>query len=403
MIRVYLFFFMITAISCSDHKTKSLDEQKRPEYSYSLQKSSTINIPIDESTSFTSNNFYYHIFGEEEFLITQNKFKNSIQAYSLGKRQKVLEISIPRDGPNSIKQLRGFTFVNFDSIYVYDNLTLSNAILVDSSGSRKPANLTLSDRFFNHASMTKSPSYFYDGDLYFFKFPNRALDESLFDEEVPFEYVHNVHSNIGKMVSFSWPDIYKGKNWGGILTIPSRTMNLSGELIYSFGIDPHIYRLNQNGDVQKYLARSDYLSGRTNPLEKNASFEKLDEHFMNENYYGNIIYDKYRNVYYRYAGLKMNPRNADGSIRSSRMKPFSIIILNSEFKKVGETLLEPIEEFFIRDWFVTKEGLMISANNIQNPQISEDYIDVKLFFLHCLMNIGKQKRKFWIILCLTTY
>lgn len=55
--------------------------------------------------------------------------------------------------------------------------------------------------------------------------------------------------------------------------------------------------------------------------------------------YGNMIYDKYRNVYYRFAYPQCSVESSDYDYMYCR-KEFSIIVVNSDFEVIGRLTLK---------------------------------------------------------------
>jgi hypothetical protein len=325
-------------------------------------------LSIDDSTSFESN--YYQVIesGGVELLAVESKHKNSIQFYSLESKNLVKELKFQREGLTPIKQIHGFSCINSDSILVFDKW-LSNGILVDSKGSLLDHIVWKSEgKSFNHASMNRLPNVILKDKTYIFEFPNINLDnEELFSGDVKFEYVYDIKTKKGEYLKFSWPEIYKGNFWGFYHTFPSRVKGRDDFLVYSFGIDHNLQVLLPNGTVNEHEARSDYFDS-IDPIRKN---EDETEAFLKRGIYAMVIYDKYRNVYYRIAGLETDHILPSGKPKADIHKPYSIIILDQKFHKIGETVLEPVEQFLIKDWFVCKEGLCISNANPLNKEIDE--------------------------------
>ena len=325
-------------------------------------------LSIDDSTSFESN--YYQVIesGGVELLAVESKHKNSIQFYSLESRKLVKELKFPREGLTPVKQIHGFLWINPDLIMVFDKWR-SKGILVDSNGSFLDQIVWKSDgKSFNHASMTRLPNVSFKDKIYIFEFPSISLDnEQLFSSDVRFEYVYDIKTKKGEYLKFSWPEIYAGKFWGFYHTFPSRVKGRDDFLVYSFGIDHNLQVLLPNGTVNEHEARSDYFDS-IDPIRRN---EDETEAFLKRGIYAMVIYDKYRNVYYRIAGLETDDILPNGKPKAEIHKRYSIIILDENFNKIGETVLEPVEQFLIKDWFVCKEGLCISNANPLNKEIDE--------------------------------
>jgi Domain of unknown function (DUF4221) len=356
-------FFLVA--SCS----RIADVTTRRSYTHNLVVSKDkLELIIDDSTSFESN--YYQVVENRgvELLLIQSKHKNSIQFYSLESRQRIKELKFPREGSAPIRQIHGFSWINRDSIMVFDKWR-SNGILVDSNGLLINNIVWKSDeKSFNHASMNRLPNVTLNGKIYIFEFPNISLDsEQLFSNDVKFEYVYDIKTKKGEYLDFSWPEIYKGKSWGFYHTVPSNVKGKNDFLVYSFGIDHNLQVLKPDGTIETHEARSDYFDS-IDPIRRN---EDETVAFLKRGIYAMVMYDKYRNVYYRVAGLETKHVLPNGKPKADIHKPYSIIILDENFNKIGETVLEPLEQFLIKDWFVCREGLCISSANPLNKEIDE--------------------------------
>lgn len=96
--------------------------------------------------------------------------------------------------------------------------------------------------------------------------------------------------------------------------------------------------------------------------------------------YGNILYDSYREIYYRIAYPKTD---IDASIRPLELmdygrKNFSIIILDKKFNKIGETLF-PDYTYNSVQMFIREDGLYISESHYLNPGFSDDRLNFRKF------------------------
>ena len=87
-----------------------------------------------------------------------------------------------------------------------------------------------------------------------------------------------------------------------------------------------------------------------------------------------MMFDRYREVYYRIAGLETSYLDKNNQPKNPFHKPYSVIILNKNFVKIGEKLLEPINNYSVKDWFVSSRGLCILAGNLNSSELDEDYM-----------------------------
>ena len=123
--------------------------------------------------------------------------------------------------------------------------------------------------------------------------------------------------------------------------------------------------------IRWYNAKSKYLKSMKpklgNSMEGINSIIKLNENPR----YWHIMYDKYRNVYYRFAEMPYKLASNESPYDEPKGKEFSVIVLNADFEIIGETKF-PGKKYFYKMSFVGKEGLYISENNLANPQFDEN-------------------------------
>lgn len=377
-------FFLLCGVSvfiasCSDNQNTS-DSDNSIVYPYTLELEQTMSFPIDENTSYESNNLITHVEEGIEYLVVENKFSNSLQFYSIISGALAKELFLEKEGPNGINEIHGFTIICSDSIVIYDKYKAS-ALLINSEG-EVIDRLKLKegeDNYINHASMTRLPNIFFNGKLHMYIFPRIKLnDKAFFNEQNKFEWEYDVDSKTSKFSNTTWPDLYKGKFWGFYHTFPSRIKGSGDFLVYSYGIDKNLHTVSSDGEHNQFEAKSDYINEDIQPLALNGN---MNEYFMENGIYGMIMYDQYREVYYRVAGLKTSYFGASNKPKSDFDKPYSIIILDKNFKKMGEKILRPVHNYLVKDWFICKEGLCISSSNQFNKEINEDLMQFNLLKL----------------------
>lgn len=232
----------------------------------------------------------------------------------------------------------------------------------------------------NHASRTRMPDVYHKRKLYFLVIPNKDFSNSaMFDESTKLELEFDVNTRKSSFKNVLYPTTYRDQIWGMSHAIPCRVMNAKGQFIYSFGIDPLLYVTDFN-TTQSYNAKSDYID-EIKPFDKKGGLDANKNYFIETPYYGEILYDSYRNVYYRFARREIPITDSQGNINIWENKPCSIIILDEQFQKIGETLLEPNKSYYPRDSFIGKKGLYISNNHPQNPALDENKLKFTIFKL----------------------
>ena len=135
-------------------------------------------------------------------------------------------------------------------------------------------------------------------------------------------------------------------------------------------------------NVKWYNAKSRFLDSMT-PYINDPIEDVYDNiRYMEKGKYWNLMYDKYRDVYYRF--VEMPCELADGEDPYDEFTPkkreFSVIVLDKDFRIIGETKF-PDNKYFIRMSFVGRDGLYISENNLGNPEFDEDKLVFACFKL----------------------
>ena len=161
----------------------------------------------------------------------------------------------------------------------------------------------------------------------------------------------------------------------------SRIYN-DNKFIYSFYIEPDLFITSRDHkQIKRIKVESKYI--KEIPIKPIPDdFMKGAKQSLELARYGDLIYDKYRNVYYRFAYPETELDNQitwRGKAVYGRAKS-SVIILDAQFHVIGETLLaENLYNTFA--YFISKEGIYISKDYQMNYDQSEDYMTFELFEL----------------------
>lgn len=176
--------------------------------------------------------------------------------------------------------------------------------------------------------------------------------------------------------SVPYPQIYRDYNFGaGLFRWVYATYNDSLHcMVYSFPADHNIQIVgNEFSSTTEYLAGSKYVDG-VNSLPKSKlspldSEEKIEQ-FARNHSYANLVYDKHEGVYYRIAEMKTIYEGMPGW-----KKEVSIIIINNQFRVVGETYLGGVSSTNRYVCFVNNAGLHIMKKS------NEDCISFDIYKL----------------------
>lgn len=370
------FLLLFLFVSCKQDKTSNL-------YDYNLESTKSVKSFILDS-DVRYNAFYLYTFSDDdgkEYLSFLNYRTNQILFYDLNTSEFLFKLNLNAEGPDGVAQLAGFYIKDFDNIYV-SSYAYPGLIKVDTACHivQKMPYGTTSNGY------EVLPSYTPSSHPYI---PPVIIDERIYITQNAVERFHSVAQTPLSVVI----DTIQKKCEDFMLTYGILTQNeleandtrfsrdFNGkEFVYSFYASEDIIIASiDHSDIKKVKAKSPYIDSPTEKQESSEQGPKLNLELAR---YGDLIYDPYREVYYRFVYPKTTLEdniNWRGKAVYGRKK-FSVMILNKDFQIIGETLFpEAIYNSYV--FFVHKDGLYISRDYQMLYGNSEDYLTFELFKL----------------------
>jgi hypothetical protein len=264
--------------------------------------------------------------------------------------------------------IQGYYIHNMDSIYLYDCWQYT-FILVNRRG-EIIKKIDLSEKFLPQINSKITPSYpFPDMNMPIRRINNTFILQGMSGKVTGTKNIPTVTAlcNLSdatvKFVN-SYPEIYGNtkklfKNWGIFsYLMVSYDLSNKGEMVLSYPADDHIavYDIVSN-TTRHYFAgysKKDIIHKKKDNSKKDRPSELIQ--YLENTQYGNIHFDPYLNLYYRFVyhpSYDYDTNDGDG-------KNMSIIILDSEFNKVGEYDLQGKINMG-RCAFVSEDGLHIQT------------------------------------------
>jgi hypothetical protein len=378
-----IFFLILMIVFFACDKQSNSDSNKKLTGSYKLEKGTEQSFLVPpSSTNFTKYLQYYAEDGDE-YLVTANLNNFTIEVYSFSSGEIVHEYKLPMDGKFSLQypQLIGFHLINFDSVYVnaYNRPLL---LLLDKDsrvihsetvdlGSTKSTFVPLTGKrtelVGNKLILGADPSG-----------PNTKKSWSY-----PLYYTFDLKTRQWKLnisSSFVETDGY----YGAFHSHHAFAINHQEELmIHNITYDQNLYirSLHSGKVIKKIAAPSKYFSNIPPWKEKPGNeVEGHEEFYIENNSYKSILWDPYRKVYYRFAERGVDRIDLNGQFNTWYDKLVSVMILNEDFEKIGETDLEQ-SRYRISNSFVGEDGLYISTSNEKNPDYNEDFMRFDIYKL----------------------
>lgn len=360
-------YFIIAVFSLSFIACSSLNDKDRlGTGEYSLVQEQDKFVLLDSMTSQETN--YMQVINDKMIAI-YNLPAHTICVFDLEKGVEVGKVQLHKDGPNSVRGIQGFYYHSSDSIWLYQSWE-KNLVLVNNKGivlNKKNIQDRLQEKAFK-TNLSVAP--FPLTDLPILKIDDMFVLQGMNGPEVvdgllpACTILFDMKKDTIKIAN-EYPPVYGDResindNWG---TFPYRvvpyTLNKESEMILSFPADDNIYVYNiKSGEKKCYFAGySQYKEMR--PIAGTQKSD-LQRHYLEQMQYAGIFYDEYNNVYYRLVTLPIY--DYDIYDEKTQKKPMAVVILNSNFDKVGEVRLEH-GDYKYRNTFVSKDGLQINVHS----------------------------------------
>tara|TARA_A100000171_G_C2133289_1_gene148168 strand:- start:592 stop:1761 length:1170 start_codon:yes stop_codon:yes gene_type:complete len=383
----FLSYILISTIlfGCTQKRTEPINLESLPK----LVKIDNITLKLDSTTVTNSeNSIEYFTDKGHEYLAKFNKPDQSIKVFSLESGEVAKNIQMSTTGPNALIDFDGvpnrFKIISMDSIIVYNGVK-SELVLINSKAEilkkwevtdRKidpdypvfPLD-TYSKIIINEHGLILSGNISWSET----GLPPLALikwhEDKVSQTQIPDNFeIYNQYpiNNIGTM------DLFTSSN----------TTNNQHEILVSYALDHRILILDKDLKVSYKELRNPRLGElkiygkdirKINPMTENA----LYDHVYSTGVYHSIIYDPYRNIYYRISRIPVPVK--EFSELMSKGIPFysdySVIAYDEHFNPIGESTFNN-SSLDHRMIFVSKKGL-----NIKNYPDNEDLLTFTTFVL----------------------
>lgn len=170
----------------------------------------------------------------------------------------------------------------------------------------------------------------------------------------------------------NYPEFYAKANWGqsSYRTVYSCYNPSANSIIFSFPASHNVVSFNcQTKYITEFYAGSSEIRSIKAYSNKKSQIKDAEsvEHYLRNNSYGPVFFDKYRKLFYRIAEMPYTAN--DGSLYKSK----SIIILDMDLNVIGESLLGP---YYGNAVLIEPEGILV-------PYINSEWNMDKPMVYHC--------------------
>ena len=372
---IALILLLLTLISCqsntSNKKTSFILKESDKVVTFKLNNHTKSSINV--MSLFTDS-------AGREYLTFQNPGQNEILFYDIHTRELATVVNPEVEGNNGVGFYTGYYIQSLDSIFITSygsTITLINrdAKIID----RFPYDKAQDSIFLENycaISFVYKPIINIDNKLYIMPSCNRWAAK-----KPVCAYIDLSDRTVHALTGFEYPTFPGADNkakLSGIENDVSRCFD-GRRFVYAFYYDEDIYVVSpDHQSTRRVKVKSKYID----KVKLLNDYELTEKEMCENPNYGNLIYDKYRNVYYRIAypetEIEKNVRTME--LLMYGRKKFSIIILDQDFNTIGETLF-PEYQYNSAVMFIREEGLYISTSHPMSPDYSDDKLTFKCFTL----------------------
>ena len=332
-----------------------------------------LSFPIDDETRLPYSVLTFKN-EDREYLSFSNDWKE-ILFYTLDEGNLVKKVKFNTEGgSDNIHQIYGYSVLDFNNICV-SNL-VKQICYTDTTGrvnKRIDVNAGLDKGYYLYSF--NSPLII-DNNIYLSQEINPRLGENYMGKS-PLGIMFDTSSKKVIKTPLRYFPLYTNEE---LVTSTHGGLNYfcfdGNRFVYSYDTSDSLYTLDKSFQkVETFLAKSQYIDQVIPESNKNWDFNGHLRAICESPSYGNILYDKYRQVYYRFAYPKVELEKEENFLTIFRegRKQFSIIVLDKDFKVIGETLF-PAYIYNSNVAFVHKDGLYISVSHHKNPDFDENWL-----------------------------
>lgn len=373
--------FIALFSSCNNGNKVINEDRNKYESKCKLIEFKKKEFKIDDQTSYMTEYIQYIDKDSIDYLAFVNTNNNSVYFYKYSNSSFLKKITFEKEGNNGVNAIQAFLDVNRDSLFVY-SYTTQILNLFDNN-----LNVIKRYKLYEDSESEKSdiipPSPYMQTATPIRKIGDKIICMGFVAGEPtretntnrPVCIVYDLKKD-KRESKINYPIQYSKYNWTGGFTYRMPYYDVvNKDIIVSFAASHNLIRYNiDTGKSEEFYAGSSSVNEISSyPQSKGSQISRDDSWrwYMTNASYENIMYDRYRKVYYRIARL---PKKDYNSTERGNKKPIVIIILDSNLKYIGETTLPSNENWFSCNSFVSREGL-----NIQVLSDNEDIISFKTF------------------------
>jgi hypothetical protein len=365
---IYLQMFQVKTYRMNNQNAKA---------SFTLQKvGQTKGIVLDEYTDPHISDIQLVTINDSIFITFLNYSKQRIYWYDFQSQKMLYHTPLEKEGVNGVGMVVGYKIITKDSIFAYNygtgQLYVLNqkGLLKHKLGSFFPEKELPAKYYCSPWGRDGAELMPYKGKLYGTTF---SADPKLPEEDSlnrPILASFDIDSKQIKSY-LGYPSVFREAFWGGIQMHQVYSTLVGTKIVIGFTISPLIYVYDiETKQVHTHYAGSSFAT-EIHSMSASDIYKKggKSKHYLSNPSYENILYDPYRKLYYRMLRLPSIENDIKIKEKEKLIKPLVVIILDENFKYIGEFRPERVE-YGSNASFVSPEGLHL----VKLPLNQEDML-----------------------------
>lgn len=373
----------LSLLSCTTKKKLTFEFPNMPANSIELQKTGEFAIELDSTIGITNESIVFYEENDSSKLSIFNAFDASIHIYDYLSGKLLKKVQFDINGENGIGKFSnmGHFMDSSDSIFLTNHWENRVYLLNNKAEILKKYTLENPDLHYGFYLMTNAASPMQKlGNKLYITLQNSSPDQSQTRSVVELDLRDSSQNYFIKGSSF-----LDSAFWGPLTPYTfSGTFNLEDSVfISSVAKDPEIraYKLNSLESPHiREITSSNYVSNFTsfpkkgkNPPLYGYGYKEIASETNKKALFTAVIYDKYNGLYFRQIILPRTQENYELRVKGIT---FSMIILDKNLKKIGETKL-PKGKYVPNFFFVGSKGLHLA--NLEKYNENENKLTFDIY------------------------
>jgi hypothetical protein len=303
-----------------------------------------------------------------------NNHVHSIDFFDINEKRVLSQLILSKEGPESVQRVEGIYYHNMDSIFLLDENSLSIFNSIGKLKRRIKINFASDNTaFFSSNNFTAGNE---TNNLMFDKIHGCVYSQNLDFQTSQCSSKHFDRSVLGKInlkdSTVELLPIYYSKlyheNFYGFYDTPKFSMINETQIVYNFPIESSVYVYDlKEGHSMSFGGESKFTSSVVSslPWKSCKDVDAKMQHFVENVRFEKVIYDPFRDLFYRFHYGDAKGRNADGTFMNPNQKSQLLTVFSKSYSVLLEMEIND-RRYIIPNSFVGPEGLYLCAPKGEN-------------------------------------